>query len=126
MTRPIVEFQNVSKTYRVGLLRHRAIHALRDVSFQVRSGCVFGLLGPKPRGQDDAGQGPVVDLPPTSGTILRLGRPVADTRHAGRRRLYARKPGVSAILDRPGGARIYGGLSLLMRRGLAKRIPPVS
>ena len=74
MTRPIVEFQNVSKTYRTGLLRRRAIHALRDVSFKVRGGCVFGLLGPNRAGKTTLVKALLSICRPTSGTILRLGR----------------------------------------------------
>ena len=46
MTRSIVEFQNVSKIYRTGLLGRRTIHALRGVSFNIPRGSVFGLIGP--------------------------------------------------------------------------------
>ncbi len=101
MTRPIVEFQNVSKTYHVGLLRRRAIHALRDVSFKVRGGCVFGLLGPNRAGKTTLVKALLSICRPTSGTILRLGRDVAQRSTLGPGRLPARKPGLSAILDGP-------------------------
>ena len=80
MTRPIVEFQNVCKTYQVGLLQHRAIHALRDVSFIVRSGCVFGLLGPNRAGKTTLVKSLLSICRPTSGTILRLGWNAAQRR----------------------------------------------
>src|SRR5262249_46000525 len=45
-TAPVAEFAGVSKTYGGGWLRSRAVQAVRNVSFQIRAGEVFALLGP--------------------------------------------------------------------------------
>ena len=63
MTPPIVEFQHVNKTYRLGLFRRRTIHALRDVSFRSQR-LRIRPAGPEPRGQDDACEVAALDLPP--------------------------------------------------------------
>ncbi len=89
MPKPIVEFQNVCKTYHAGWLRRRAIHALRGVSFAVPRGCVFGLLGPNRAGKTTLVKSLLSICRPTSGTVLRLGRDTSRPQHAGPRRLRA-------------------------------------
>ena len=101
MTRPVCEFQNVSKTYHVGLLRRRAIHALRDVSFEVRSGCVFGLLGPNRAGKTTLVKALLSICRPTFGEDRAAGPRCGGAEHLGRRRLSAREPGLSAVSDGP-------------------------
>ncbi len=123
MTRPVCEFQNVSKTYHVGLLRRRAIHALRDVSFEVRSGCVFGLLGPNRAGKTTLVKALLSICRPTSGKIVRLGRDaavrstLAGVGYLHESPAFPRYLTARALLD------YYGGLSLLSRRELTARIP---
>jgi ABC-2 type transport system ATP-binding protein len=123
MTRPVVEFQNVSKTYHVGLLRRRAIHALRDVSFRVRGGCVFGLLGPNRAGKTTLIKALLSICRPTSGTIVRLGRNVAQRSTLARVGYLHESPAFPRYLTARAFLDFYGGLSLLTRRELAARIP---
>ena len=76
------------------------------MSFKVRSGCVFGLLGPNRAGKTTLVKALLSICRPTSGTILRLGRNVADRSTLGPRRLSARKPGLSPVFDGPGVPRL--------------------
>ena len=129
MTPPIVEFQNVSKTYHVGLptmgtwCPRRAIHALRDVSFNVRGGCVFGLLGPNRAGKTTLIKALLSICFPTSGTILRLGRKPADRSTLARVGYLHESPAFPRYLTARSFLEYYGALSLLTRRELAVRIP---
>ena len=123
MTRPVVEFQNVCKTYRAGLLGRRAIHALRDVSFKVRSGCVFGLLGPNRAGKTTLVKVLLSICRPSSGTILRLGRPLAHRGTLAQVGYLHESPAFPRYLTARAFLDYYGALSLLGRRELAARIP---
>jgi ABC-2 type transport system ATP-binding protein len=135
MTRPIVEFQNVSKTYYAGLptttmgtwcptwCQRRAIHALRDVSFNVRGGCVFGLLGPNRAGKTTLVKALLSICRPTSGTILRLGRNATVRSTLARVGYLHESPAFPRYLKARTFLDYYGALSLLGRRELAARIP---
>jgi ABC-2 type transport system ATP-binding protein len=121
--RSIAEFQNVSKTYRRGLLRRRAIHALRDVSFTVPEGCVFGLLGPNRAGKTTIVKALLSICRPSAGQILRLGCPVADRGTLARVGYLHENPAFPRYLSARVFLDYYGGLSLMSRRELAARIP---
>jgi len=123
MTQPIVEFQNVSKSYHLGLLRRRTIHALRNVSFLVPSGCVFGLLGPNRAGKTTLVKSLLSICRPTSGTILRLGWNAAQRRTLARVGYLHESPSFPRYLTARAFLDYYGALSLLTRRELAARIP---
>ena len=123
MTRPIVEFQNVSKTYHLGLLQRRAIHALRDVSFKIRGGCVFGLLGPNRAGKTTLIKSLLSICRPTSGTIVRLGRDASVRSTLARIGYLHESPAFPRYLTARAFLDYYGGLSLLTRRELAARVP---
>ncbi len=123
MTRPVVEFLSVSKIYRVGLLRRRAIHALRDVSFRVRSGCVFGLLGPNRAGKTTLVKALLSICRPSSGTIVRLGRDVSQRGTLARVGYLHESPAFPRYLTARAFLDYYGALTLLTQRALAARVP---
>jgi ABC-2 type transport system ATP-binding protein len=123
MTQPVCEFQNVCKSYRSGLLRRRTIHALRNVSFRVRGGCVFGLLGPNRAGKTTLVKALLSICQPTSGTILRLGRDAAVRSTLARVGYLHESPAFPRYLTARAFLDYYGALSLLGRRELAARIP---
>lgn len=74
MNAPVAEFDSVNKTYSTGWGR-RGNAAVQGVTLSIRSGEVFGLLGP-----NRAGKTTLVKLllglaRPTSGSVRRLGSP---------------------------------------------------
>jgi len=123
MKPPIVEFQHVNKTYRLGLFRRRTIHALRDVSFPVPSGCVFGLLGPNRAGKTTLVKSLLSICRPTAGTILRLGRTIADRSTLAQVGYLHESPAFPRYLTARAFLDYYGVLALMTRRELAARIP---
>lgn len=48
---PVIDVQELEKTYRSGLFRRGKICALRGVSLAVPRGCIYGLLGPNGAGK---------------------------------------------------------------------------
>jgi ABC-2 type transport system ATP-binding protein len=123
MAKAIVEFQNVSKVYHVGLLRRRAIHALRGVSFPVPRGCIFGLLGPNRAGKTTLVKALLSICRPTSGTILRLGHSISDRSTLSRVGYLHESPAFPRYLSARQFLGHYGSLSLMTRQELATRIP---
>lgn len=127
-------FDQVVKTYPIGLFGRDGVPAVRGVSLTVPTGQVFGLLGP-----NRAGKTTLVKLllslsRPTSGIVTRLGAPLADRATLARvgymheNHAFPRYLSATELLD------FYGGLSgvpgdqvrprvtqLLERVGLADR-----
>ena len=123
MTRPLVEFQLVSKSYRTGWLRRRTVHALRDVSFSICRGSVFALLGPNRAGKTTLVKALLSICQPTSGTILRFGRSTSDRSTLARIGYMHESPAFPRYLTARAFLDYYGSFSLLTGRETAERIP---
>lgn len=78
MTSFAAEFTDVTKTYQTVLRPGRTIEALRGVSFAIEPGEVFALLGPNRAGKTTMLKILLGLTRPSSGRVLRLGRPLAD------------------------------------------------
>jgi len=70
---PILEVQELAKTYRVGFLR-RKVAAVRGVTFSVPRGAVFGLLGPNGAGKTTTIKMLMGLVAPGAGSFRILGR----------------------------------------------------
>lgn len=69
--------ENLAKTFRLGFFRKR-VQAVRDVSFQVHRGEIFGFLGPNGAGKTTTMKMLMGLVFPDRGKLEVLGRPVAD------------------------------------------------
>src|SRR5947207_511758 len=74
---PAVEFVQVTKDYPLGLLGVQKRRAVTDVTLTVTAGQVFGLLGPNRAGKTTLVKILLSLCRATSGTVKRLGEPVA-------------------------------------------------
>ena len=85
----VIEIQNISKVYRRNVVdfeygklklrfRERLVHALKDLSFEVEEGEVFGLLGPNGAGKSTLIKTLMTIHYPTSGSALIYGKPYWD------------------------------------------------
>ena len=77
---PIIDIQDLSKTYRDGLLRRKKIEALRGVSFQVERGEIFGLLGPNGAGKTTLVKILLGIVRKSAGNATLFDRPAGDVR----------------------------------------------
>ena len=68
-----IEIQNLTKTYEGGLFAGQEVQALKDLSLEVRSGEIFGYLGPNGSGKTTTIKLLLGLIFPTSGTIRILG-----------------------------------------------------
>jgi ABC-2 type transport system ATP-binding protein len=120
---PLAEFRGVSKTYKDLWFKNRNVQAVRDVSFRIEPGEVFGLLGP-----NRAGKTTVVKLllslsRPTCGTVTRFGQPLsvrstlARIGYVHENHAFPRYLTAVALLE------YYGALSLVPYDTLRVRIP---
>lgn len=77
MSEPVLEYQDVSKDYRVGLRRQR-LRALNHFSLSVCRGEIFGFLGPNGAGKTTAIHLAMGFMRPTEGSGRMLGRDFGD------------------------------------------------
>lgn len=68
-----IETKNLTKTYEGGLFTGQEVRALKDLTFEVRSGEIFGYLGPNGSGKTTTIKMLLGLIFPTSGTIKVLG-----------------------------------------------------
>src|SRR4051812_30210540 len=74
----MLEFDSVVKDYPRGLFGRDRLRAVDGVSFRVEAGEAFGLLGPNRAGKTTLVKLLLTLCRPTSGKVLRLGKPASD------------------------------------------------
>jgi ABC-2 type transport system ATP-binding protein len=120
---PAAEFVHVSKDYALGTFGLSKRRALTDVSLSIAAGQVFGLLGPNRAGKTTLVKILLTLCRPTSGTVRRLGEPVAQRRTLARvgyvheNHAFPRYLTAAALLE------YYGALSLAPYEMVKKRAP---
>jgi ABC-2 type transport system ATP-binding protein len=72
---PILHVRDLEKTFRIGFFRKR-VEAVRGVSFEVRSGEIFGLLGPNGAGKTTTIKAVLGLIFPNRGTVRLFGQAV--------------------------------------------------
>ena len=123
MSPAVVEFQSLGKTYHRGWMRRRAVRALRDVTFSVPRGCVFGVVGPNRAGKTTLVKTLLSLCRPTSGTVFRFGQPACDRRTLAQVGYLHESQAFPTYLSARALLAYYGGLSFVSRAELARRIP---
>ncbi|HEY7309610.1 MAG TPA: ABC transporter ATP-binding protein [Gemmataceae bacterium] len=119
----VAEFRRVSKTYRSAILRRPRVQAVRDVSLRIDTGEILGLLGPNRAGKTTLVKLLLSLCQPTSGEVLRLGRPLSDRSTLGQigyvheNHSFPRYLSAAALLE------YYGALTLLPYERVHERIP---
>jgi ABC-2 type transport system ATP-binding protein len=134
MKTPVAAFSRVVKRYPGAWPARRPTWALDDVSFDVRSGEIFGLLGPNRAGKTTLVKLLLSLCHATSGKVERLGRPVEDRATLGavgyvhESQAFPRYLSAAGLLEfyaalnRETGARVRRRLAELLERfGLADR-----
>jgi ABC-2 type transport system ATP-binding protein len=116
-------FETIGKTYKDSLRPSRSVAALRGVSFQIRTGEVFGLLGPNRAGKTTLIKILLTLCQPTEGKYTRLGQPGSDRSTLARVGYMHENQAFPRYLDATSLLHYYGALSLLREDDLAQRVP---
>lgn len=74
MENMLLEVKNISKTYTSGMIRNRTVEAVHDVSFSIREGEIFGLIGESGCGKSTLTKMMLGLLKPTAGEIIYDGK----------------------------------------------------
>jgi ABC-2 type transport system ATP-binding protein len=119
----VVEFQGINKTYQDRLRPQRTVVALRGVSFQIRRGEVFAIMGPNRAGKTTLIKILLTLCAPTSGTVNRLGRPGSDRSTLARVGYMHENQAFPRYLDAVGLLTYYGALSLQPEDQVAAKVP---
>jgi len=119
----VAEFHEVVKDYPVGILSRRRLRAVDDVSFALEAGEVFGLLGPNRAGKTTLVKLLLSLCRPTSGQVMRLGKPASDRSTLARVGYVHENHALPRYLTARGLLQYYGALSLLPEPEVLARVP---
>ena len=122
-TNRVAEFEHVSKNYPLGMLRRGVLSAVRDVTFHIEAGEIFGLLGPNRAGKTTLVKMLLSLCRPTSGNILRLGRPISDRSTLGRIGYVHESQAFPGYLSAAGLLEYYGALAYISEPEIKQRVP---
>jgi ABC-2 type transport system ATP-binding protein len=123
MPKIVVEFADVSKTYRVPLRPGRAVQALRGVSFGIEPGEVFALLGPNRAGKTTLLKILLGLCHPSGGRVSRLGRPLSERSTLARVGYMHENQAFPGYLTAATLLEFFGGLSGISPSVLRTRVP---
>ncbi len=123
MQNSVVEFTDVSKSYRRPLCPGRTVHALCGVSFGIEPGEVFALLGPNRAGKTTLLKILLGLCHPSAGRVSRLGRPLAERSTLARVGYMHENQAFPRYLTARTLLESYGELSRVPRPVLRMRVP---
>jgi ABC-2 type transport system ATP-binding protein len=72
----LIDVRNLRKTFQIGLFRKKTVEAVKDVSFDVRQGEIFGFLGPNGAGKTTTIKMLTGLIAPTGGDAFLFGQRV--------------------------------------------------
>ncbi len=119
----VVEFDHVTKEFPGGMLRRLPIQAVKDVTFRIGPGEVFGLLGPNRAGKTTLVKILLGLCRPSAGTVLRLGRPLADRSTLARVGHVHENQALPRYWTATGLLQFYGALTLMDEERVRQRVP---
>lgn len=119
----IAEFDRVGKVYPGGFLGRRGLSAVADVSFQVRPGEVFGLVGPNRAGKTTLVKILLALCRPSRGRVTRLGRPVTDRSTLARIGFVHENQALPRYWHAAGLLHYYGALTGMPEPEVRRRVP---
>ncbi|HEY8505467.1 MAG TPA: ABC transporter ATP-binding protein [Gemmataceae bacterium] len=117
------EFDNLTKQYAYRFPRRRVVRAVQGVSLRVRTGEVFGLVGPNRAGKTTLVKILLTLCRPTSGAVTRLGRPASDRSTLARVGYMHENQAFPRYWTAAGLLHYYGALSLLPEDVVRQRVP---
>ena len=74
MSRPAIQIEGFSKSYRTGFMKMRRFEAVRSLDLTVAEGEIIGIVGPNGAGKTTTLKALVGLLRPTAGTLTVLGQ----------------------------------------------------
>jgi ABC-2 type transport system ATP-binding protein len=119
----VAGFEHVTKRYPVDLFGHRFLDAVREVSFRVEQGEVFGLLGPNRAGKTTLVKLLLSLCRPTSGRVERLGKPVSHRPSLGRVGYVHENQAFPRYLTANDLLEYYGALTHMPEPEVRRRVP---
>src|SRR5262249_58698675 len=96
----VLAAEHLSKTFAVGFFRKK-VHAVIDVSLEVRRGEIFGFLGPNGAGKTTTIKMLMGLIFPTGGGAPLLGQPLGDPAAQPRPGLFSPAPSFFCLLTPP-------------------------
>jgi ABC-2 type transport system ATP-binding protein len=117
----IAEFNRVTKRYGSSWPGREPVCAVEEASFVIPAGEVFGLLGPNRAGKSTLVKLLLTICRPSSGTIMRLGRPADDRRTLSQFGYIHESQSLPRYLTARGLLEYYGALSGLTARQVHRR-----
>ncbi len=123
MSHRLAEFEHVTKDFPAGFLRRDKIRAVADVSFRIDAGEVFGLLGPNRAGKTTLVKILLGLCRPTSGTVLRLGKPISDRSTLALIGHVHENQSLPRYWTAQGLLHYYGALTLMEESAVHARVP---
>lgn len=118
-----VEFDKVRKDYPVSRFPPKWFPAVRETSFAIKRGEVFGLIGPNRAGKTTLIKMLLTLARPTSGSVQRLGAPITDRRTLARVGYMHENQAFPKYLSAYNLLVFYGILSMGDQAAQRKRIP---
>jgi ABC-2 type transport system ATP-binding protein len=117
----LVEVKSLGKTFKTGFFQTKAVEAVKDVSFEVRRGEIFGFLGPNGAGKTTTIKVLTGLIAPTRGEAFLFGRPASEPRAREKLGFLPENPYVYPYLTPREFVEMSGRLSGLGGSALAKR-----
>lgn len=117
---PVLQVQNLKKTYRVGFFR-RKVEAVKEVSFEIHKGEIFGVVGPNGAGKSTTIKMITGLVRPDAGEIKLFGESTQNINVRARMGFLPENPNIYEHLKARETMVFYGGLLGMSRKASLQR-----